>query len=65
MHHTPFGQFTDTSSHAVMMLLMLFNMSNERQLSLIVLSDLSKTQGLVEVIGFNGCYYSLVHWLKK
>lgn len=61
LHHTPFGQFIDTSSQPVMMLLMPFNMSNERQLSLIVLSDLSKTQGLVEVIGFNRCYYSLVH----
>jgi len=48
-----------------MTLLMPFNMSNERPLSLIVLSDLSKTHGLVEVIGFNGCYYSLVHLLKK
>ena len=69
MHHTPFRQFTDTSSQAALMLLMPFNMSNEHQLSVTVLSDLSKThhfhEGLVEVIGFKGCYYSLVHWLKK
>lgn len=53
--HIPFRQFTDTSSQAAVMLLLPFKMMNEHQQPLIVLSDLSKTQGLVEVIGFNGC----------
>jgi hypothetical protein len=67
LHHTPFKQLTDTSSQAVLLLLMPVKMSNECPDRFVwpIQNSHHFHEGLAEVIDFKGCYYLLIHWLKK